>query len=73
MSDYVPKCKQVRMEYAYLGGTATEAQYDRRAENFDRWLAAIQAAAFDRGVDAAASSNLDERLAKAANPYRNTP
>lgn len=54
---HTPTTEEVRLNYAYLGGTVGEREFDRRTETFDRWLAArdarIEAAAEQRGAEKA--------------------
>lgn len=51
---HTPTTEEVRLNYAYLGGRVGEREFDRRTENFDRWLAEhdarIVAAAEQRGA-----------------------
>lgn len=69
MDEYTPTTKEVRDIYAYNG--YSEDVYKLR---FDRWLAAAQSEAFEKGVQAGLQQCDDEwrdrkRIRDAKNPY----
>ena len=43
---------RIRLDYAYLGGTNDERQYDTRAKRFDAWLAQHDREVWAQGEEA---------------------
>lgn len=67
MTDNAPTTGKVRLDFAYLGGISDEDEYDLRIQQFDRWLAAARAAAWDEGMKSWLSSS---PVWPPSNPYR---
>jgi hypothetical protein len=68
MSDWTPNTEQVRDAYVRAMRNAFIASAGEHRQEFDRWLATIQAAAFDHGVQS--WGKLMIRRSELNNPYR---
>lgn len=67
-SDWTPNTEQVRDAYVRAMRNAFVASESEHRQEFDRWLAAVQAAAFDHGVRS--WGELVIRRSELDNPYR---
>lgn len=68
MTEFTPSTEQVRDAYVRAMRNAFIASASEHAEEFERWLATIQAAAYDHGVRA--WGELMVRRSELSNPYR---